>query len=810
MRKWAYLLSVLMCLAILGGCGKKDMETSQEAVKQNKDYVYSFESFNEKLEGHDLSQNIILQDRMIFIEYRYEDVAPQAREEGAVMEDVPEEELAAAEAVITEEAVVEEAGVEEAVAVEDMAVDMPVDDFYEEEFMDMKEYLCVLQCDMEGNILSEFEVEMPSEGGIHGMSADEAGNIYLALCEYGKDTSDPEMVKDLYTLLVYSETGEELNRAELGKDCPPEEYYYVNNIICDKDKIFLWTTNGIEIYNQDLTLSKTVTMENQEAASVYMLRDGRLAVQFYGDRNQYFRTLDVESGEFSEKIEVTYASYNYSNYAGLTSDFLLVDSIGIYTYNLGDEAPVKIMDFVDSDMTSNTCYSLTQLSEDSFFGWTYDEASGMDMCGIFRKVAPENIPDKKVLTLGTQWLDYDVRNRVVEFNKNSDEYRICVEDYNQYNTSEDYTLGATKLNTDIAAGKAPDILCLTGDMPIDSYMSKGLFADLNTFIENDPEIKIEDYMPEIIEAFSYEGKWYQLVPNYNLFTVFGKTAEVGEEPGWTFDEMEALKAQKGADVQMFSEQTKSSIIMYSMMLNSDSYINWETGECYFNTDEFIQLLEFANEFPSEINYEELYNNPNYWETQETVYRDGRALLMPYTLANFEDFRYAEQGIYGEQITAIGFPVNEGIGNAYSCSTNFAISAKSKNQEAAWEFLRYYLTDEYQDDLEYGWPIKLSSLDKLVAKAQEKPYYEDENGNKVEYDETYYLNGVEIKLNTMTQEDCDRVISFLKSADHVQSYNNSIMTILDEECAAYFEGQKSAKEVADIIQSRIYIYVNENM
>ena len=142
MRKWVYLLSVLMCLAILGGCGKKDGETSQETVKQNKDYVYSFESFNEKLEGHDLSQNIILQDRMIFIEYRYEDVAPQAREEGAVMEEVPQEELATSEAVV-EEAVVEDVFVEAAVAVEDMAVDMPAGDFYEEEFMDVKEYLCV-------------------------------------------------------------------------------------------------------------------------------------------------------------------------------------------------------------------------------------------------------------------------------------------------------------------------------------------------------------------------------------------------------------------------------------------------------------------------------------------------------------------------------------------------------------------------------------------------------------------------------------------------------------------------------------------
>ena len=98
----------------------------------------------------------------------------------------------------------------------------------------------------------------------------------------------------------------------------------------------------------------------------------------------------------------------------------------------------------------------------------------------------------------------------------------------------------------------------------------------------------------------------------------------------------------------------------------------------------------------------------------------------------------------------------------------------------------------------------------MKKAQEKPYYEDENGNKVEYDETYYIGGVEIVLEPLTQADCDRVVEFLKSADHVYNYDRNIISILEEECSAYFEGQKSVKEVADIIQSRIHIYVNENL
>ena len=92
---------------------------------------------------------------------------------------------------------------------------------------------------------------------------------------------------------------------------------------------------------------------------------------------------------------------------------------------------------------------------------------------------------------------------------------------------------------------------------------------------------------------------------------------------------------------------------------------------------------------------------------------------------------------------------------------------------------------------------------------QKPFYLDEEGNKVEYDNTYFLNGVEITMEPLTKEDCDRVIGYLKGANRTSFYNGEILKIMEEETAAYFNGQKSAKEVADIIQSRVQIYVNES-
>lgn len=246
-----------------------------------------------------------------------------------------------------------------------------------------------------------------------------------------------------------------------------------------------------------------------------------------------------------------------------------------------------------------------------------------------------------------------------------------------------------------------------------------------------------------------------------------------------------------------------------MLFASNQFINWETGECYFDSPEFVELLEFISEFPKEIDWQELYDDPDYWEQQETVFRDGRAILMPYSLSNFQDFLYCEKGSFGEEITAIGFPVEEGVGSVIMSNGNYAISAKSPYQQEAWEFLRYYLTEEYQSTIRYGWPILNSAMDKMVEEAQQAPYYTDEFGNKVEYQESYYLNGMEILLDPLTQQDCERVLSFIESAEHIYSYDNAIMNIMSEETAPYFDGEKTAAEVADIIQSRIFIYVNEN-
>ena len=98
---------------------------------------------------------------------------------------------------------------------------------------------------------------------------------------------------------------------------------------------------------------------------------------------------------------------------------------------------------------------------------------------------------------------------------------------------------------------------------------------------------------------------------------------------------------------------------------------------------------------------------------------------------------------------------------------------------------------------------------MANKALEKPYYLDEKGQKVEYDETFYLNDEEIVLPTLTEEQLNQAVSFVEGITKAPYQNSEIMSIINEEVQAFFEGQKSAKDVASVIQNRVQLYLDEN-
>ncbi|MDR0963083.1 MAG: hypothetical protein LBM60_00515, partial [Clostridium sp.] len=91
---------------------------------------------------------------------------------------------------------------------------------------------------------------------------------------------------------------------------------------------------------------------------------------------------------------------------------------------------------------------------------------------------------------------------------------------------------------------------------------------------------------------------------------------------------------------------------------------------------------------------------------------------------------------------------------------------------------------------------------------------DENGNQVEIS-VYGIgfgNGETIDIYAAKPQEIEEIRQLIDKADQISPAGNAqdeIFTIILEETAAYFEGQKTVDEVADIIQRRVQVYVDEN-
>lgn len=642
-----------------------------------------------------------------------------------------------------------------------------------------------------------------------GVYAIEEGYDYQNVDEYGNASRT-------MNLIFWNLNGEEQWRVSLlPEEVQQDQYYYVNDLFPLQDgEILVYSSMSMDVYTNTGEKKSSIALQDEMSYgydSMFMGKDGNIYVTSYNDEytKQYLSVLDIHSGKTGEPMELpaNFSRYNLMG-AGVQYDLLLNNGTGLYGFNIGDEMPSIIMNYVNSDLVSTNLYNVVQVSDTQMIATYNDEEYYNAHVAMFTYVDPKDIPDKETLILGSLYMGYNVRGRVVEFNKTNEKYRIVVREYSQYSTTDDYMAGYTQLNNDIVAGKVPDILVLDDGMPIDSYIAKGLFADINEFIDQDEELNREDYFENVLDAYSIEGKMYRIVPSFYVQTFMGKASDVGTEPGWTMQELKDVMATKPEGTNIFSlDYLRDSVMDIAMNLSGYQFIDQATGKCSFNSPAFIEMLEFIKQFPTvDPSYDD---GTDWWTEYQSQYHTGKTLLASVYLYSPADLVYTLKSSFGEEPTTfIGFPTEQGNGSVIGANEQYAISAKSSSQAGAWEFLRYYYTDEYQRN-SYAMPVSKEIWKELSKKSMEKPYWENENGVKEYYEYTTWIGDTEVSMEPLTQEEVDSVYNFISSLNQVYSYDENLMSIINEEAAAFFEGQKTAAEVADIIQSRVQIYVNEN-
>lgn len=655
--------------------------------------------------------------------------------------------------------------------------------------------------------------------------------------------------REMYFIRKMDNAGNEVQRLDLteitDRYAAEQGYFYLNSLTVGADgNFYLQTDGGVLVVSPEGEELYMVGLENGWINSMFRTSDGKVHVIYYDESaasasGSDLTTKDVPSampasrgGYVLATIDAATKSLTGARPAGNAGNYNLVAGGGDYDayytngsnfygfdFETGDST--KILNWINCDV--DTRYMGTRnigvLDDGRIIGienrwYNVGETGGRSETNlvILEKKPYSSLPQRTRITYASQYLQYNTRSAIIDFNRSSGEYRIEVQDYSEYNTEEDYSAGLTKLKTEIMSGKVPDIIDLNG-LPLDELASKGILADLYTFIDNDSELSRDSLFQSVLTALETDGKLYRTASSFAIQTVLGAPGVVGDEPGWTLEEFNAALAKMPEGCTPFSESTTRGDVLQGMItLELGDLVNWSTGECKFNSKTFTDILEFAAQFPESFDYEN-YN----WSDETDRIASGQQMLMTMYLSDFESSRmYA--AIFGGDVTYIGYPVSEGVGNMLQIDdSGLAISAKSANQDAAWQFVRKFFTEKYQTENVYSFPTNRAAFDAKLKRAmtpvwrtdENGNYVLDENGNKIEESQgTWGWGNITVEMYALTQEEADSIVDVINATTRVYSYDEDIMDIITSEAAAFFAGQKSADEVAKLVQSKANIKVNE--
>ena len=609
--------------------------------------------------------------------------------------------------------------------------------------------------------------------------------------------------------------------------------------------------------------------QNASVSNLINTPDGSAALMYRDNTGvTHITALNASTASLGEDFCTISGVSGSFTFAGIDGDGLLFyNSTGLYNVD-SDGTQMQLVSWLDSDVEANGIFVLGRQGDDflcmsgiSNDGFRVQMGGGgmsvsvssaflgastsvsLEMIRLV-KTATADIPVRTQLSLAVNAIDENLRAEVLRFNKRSDSYRINVVDYSQYNTADDRTAGLTKLNTDILNGNIPDII-LVRDLPVSTYAERGMLENLMPYLDAEPTLEL---VPSFLNALKSGDALYQISSGFTVSTLIGNSALVGAGDGWTIDELTAVISANPESFLLPEDIDREEVLTTILSYNLEEYVDPATGECSFNSDEFIKLIEFIRDNFSEGIVE---NSPTtvtpggmggsmvsasrirFGESTELL--TGRQLLQSKSLQGFNDL--IETSVLAADSPAIkGFPAANRDGNAFSTTLALAMSSACADKDGAWEFMRGILTPEYQSSnggrgYTGGFPSNLAVFNEQAAEAMTENTEQDQRFMMIstagfDFDDgsldtdgdgikDVFPKGVIIGADisttyyyAMEREAYDRYMEFFNSITRVAESDSKITEIVNEELKMFFAGQKTAQDTATVIQSRVQLYVNE--
>ncbi len=613
-----------------------------------------------------------------------------------------------------------------------------------------------------------------------------------------------------------------------------EDEIYPRGIwIADSGRIFV-TTLGETIYevNDDGSSEKFLTVEGRP--DMIWIQGDLMIIDGYSydnglliydmDKEEYMEDEvlnDFVLENYKERGENGSGTYDFYFFTGEDGVLYMAGRKGLHRHVIGGSAIEQVIDGSLSSLSNpaDGLIGMIALENNEFLTLF---SGGKLVHYVYNPDIP-SMPSEKLKVYSLKESD-TMRQAVSIYQTNNPdvfiEYEVGMGDDNSV-TRED---ALKKLNTQIMAGEGPDLLVLD-NMPVDSYIEKGMLLNLSTCLEG--LTGEAELFSNITDAFKKNGGIYTIPCEIQIPLVLGKERYVSGITNMQgiADAMEALREDnpEGGLLDIYSE---SGIIRLLSMISSPAW-KTESGEIdEAAISEFLteakRIYDAQMEGASEKDVDR-YNSVNddyiaeygmsreegdyFAAMNELGYVGGMAhivlgtLSYPYSYASLNSV----QRVKGFEDNVL-LPVSGQSTNVFIPKTLIGISAVSSHTEMAQDLLKVLLGKENQTSLFNGLAVNKAAFEESFVPNEE---YMGEDGL---YGSVAMSDGegmmVSLDVYWPDEGQLQTLRNWMAKADTPYVKDSVLEEAVLEQGINYMQGSRSVEEAVSAIVEKAAIYMAE--
>lgn len=571
------------------------------------------------------------------------------------------------------------------------------------------------------------------------------------------------------------------------------------NVLDDGTIVALFNNGQVDFYNSK-SLKREHTLSDSSYMDTDMVTSGQSVYLIKLTENYKAAGVDVINASDD------YAKTNYaikSTLSGMAflnmkanNDITLCDPDGVHVLKQGTTTWQTVLDGTLTSLSMQTlyCNGFTADSADNYYALLSPSGGGSySLMKYTYDKSIASVPSKE-LTVYSLTENAILRQTASIFQKNNPDVKVTFktamseEEFAkaEATTKEDYIRA---LNTELLAGKGPDILVLD-NLPVESFLQKKILTNLNDVVQ--PMIDRDELFSNITDGYKTDGSFYYIPARISLNLLNSNKANVKNLS--TLKDL-ADYAALNQTKSLLGKMTLQDFIQYFAPYYKDQILD-ANGK--LNKQNLVNLLKNLKAISDSTGIIDQYPDVEKGANRPNIFSivSGTAQLNIQKCNGFTDAMFQYASVTQAKGSYISFE------NSYTPSSEVGINKTSKNQKICKEFIKLLLSKDIQkNDLRDGFPLNKKAFQEVVNQPKNNMMYgvssSSDKGTPIRID-IYPLSP---KQKKPYLDLCNLVSKKTVTDDHITK-------VFLDETKDFFSGNLSAEETANRILVKINTYLSE--